>query len=79
MNRSFLCSVTLGRYPGEVKRPAPLDQFFKDYRCPDCGSPVKGYEDSGHDIAIKCTSCGARFGVQLPPFNLIERISGGSQ
>jgi hypothetical protein len=62
------------RSPKETARPAPLDRFFDDHCCSDCGSAVDPYEDGGHDVAVQCKVCGARFGVQLSPLNLIERL-----
>jgi hypothetical protein len=44
-------------------------------RCPDCGHDrFHGSEDGGHDVVLECANCYARFGVQLPPFNLVERL-----
>jgi len=55
--------------------PKPLESFFETNECPDCGSKdFSGWEDGGHDIALECNKCHSKFGVQLPPFNLIERI-----
>jgi len=49
--------------------------FIPPHSCPDCGE-TEWYscEDSGHDLCIECMGCHSRFGVQMPPFNMIERI-----
>lgn len=55
--------------------PKKLESFFWHSRCPDCGSKEFSYwEDGGHDVAIECSKCGSKFGVQFAPFYLIERI-----
>jgi len=55
--------------------PRKLETFFDNRECPDCGGDKWNcWEDGGHDVAIECLSCHACFGVQMPPFNLIERI-----
>jgi hypothetical protein len=55
--------------------PKPLESFFVDHRCPDCGAKnFMTWQDGGHDFAMECQECKAKFGVQAPPFNLIERI-----
>jgi hypothetical protein len=60
---------------GRVLGPRALDTFFENRECPDCGGDRWNcWEDGGHDIAIECLRCHACFGVQMPPFNLIERI-----
>jgi hypothetical protein len=49
--------------------------FDKKGVCPDCGEKDwKEFQDGGHDICVTCNQCSASFGIQLPPFNLIERI-----
>lgn len=49
--------------------------FDPPHACPDCGAiDWSSYEDSGHDVVLCCNKCGSRFGVQLPPISLIDRI-----
>lgn len=56
--------------------PRRLESFFATQRCADCGSPnLLTRQDGGHDELVKCSECGAVFGVQNPPFSLIERVS----
>jgi len=56
--------------------PKPLESFFTgNHACPDCGSTDwSSREDGGHDVVFRCDQCGSQFGVQMPPFNLIERV-----
>lgn len=57
-----------------------LSTFFDAGDCPDCGhKEFSQWQDGGHDVAIECQNCGARFGVQLPPFNMIERIGRATE
>jgi hypothetical protein len=61
-----------------LRYPQPLDSYFKTGRCPDCGCrEFATWQDGGHDLCISCLDCSAEFGLQLPPFNLIERIGRG--
>lgn len=58
-----------------VSYPRPLETFFEEGRCPDCGSQkFHQWQDGGHDVAIQCDDCESKFGIQEPPFNMIERI-----
>lgn len=59
--------------------PRPLKTFFDPpYRCPNCGCvDFKTWQDGGHEFACQCTNCKKAYGVQGPPFNLIEEIGGG--
>lgn len=51
-----------------------LDKFFDDGRCPDCGAKEwEEWQDGGHDYSIHCRHCKSNFGIQAPPFYLIER------
>lgn len=48
----------------------------KGPRCRNCGKGDKLYhrQDGGHDYVEGCDHCGAEYGVQDDPFNLVERI-----
>jgi len=67
----------------KIGKPAKkeLASFFENYECPDCGTNDQWHcwEDGGHDIAIECLKCHSSFGVQMPPFNMIERITPNGQ
>jgi hypothetical protein len=57
------------------KYPQPLDSFFVTGLCPQCGnSRFDQRQDGGHDVLLRCVACGARFGVQESPFEMIEKI-----
>jgi hypothetical protein len=69
----------LWRRPGSktiAEKQGDLSKFFETHGlCPDCGEKDwKEFQDGGHDICVTCNQCSASFGIQLPPFNLIERI-----
>lgn len=43
--------------------------------CRNCKSTrLYRYQDGGHDYVEGCRDCGAEYGVQDDPFNLVERI-----
>jgi ribosomal protein L40E len=45
--------------------------------CRNCGSTkLRRYEDGGHDYVEECVKCGACYGVQAEPFNIVERLNG---
>ena len=71
--------MTVIRWPFSRKRPfvgGKLTHFFDTGRCPDCNANAwTEWQDGGHDVALECGHCGSKFGVQLPPFNLIERLN----
>jgi hypothetical protein len=67
------------RAPAEkptIQVPPDLNKFFETHGlCPDCGEKDwREFQDGGHDTCITCNHCGASFGIQLPPFNMLERI-----
>jgi hypothetical protein len=69
----------LWRRPGSktiAEKQGDLSKFFETHGlCPDCGEKDwKEFQDGGHDICVTCNQCSASFSLQLPPFNLIERI-----
>lgn len=52
-----------------------LRAFGQDWRCRACGSgEVFVSQDGGHDWCERCVDCGARYGVQGPPFNIVQRL-----
>lgn len=59
-----------------MKDETKLQCFFDTKgACPDCGSrDMCCVEDGGHDALVICNICGHKFGVNFPPFNLIERV-----
>lgn len=60
--------------------PRALSFYFVNGRCPDCGCKNWfSWQDGGHDEALHCRVCGATFGIQNPPFNMIERIPWQNQ
>lgn len=63
-------------YKPETWRPKALDSLFETGLCPDCGhNKFHDTQDGGHDRLLECAKCHAKFGVQDPPFCIIERIS----
>ena len=53
-----------------------LGFFSRKPRCRNCKAVgIWFYEDGGHDWCESCDVCGARYGVQGPPFDLVERLS----
>jgi transcription elongation factor Elf1 len=64
----------IGRLWRRLTYPRALESFFDTQRCPDCGSSdLLTSQDGGHDELITCDQCGSKFGVQNPPFLMIER------
>lgn len=56
-------------------RPKHLETFFDNLECPDCGNRTYySSQDGSHDSVEECTNCHSRFGIQGPPFNMIERL-----
>lgn len=56
-------------------KPKAIESFFKTGLCPDCGhSEFYSSQDGGHDQLLECAQCHSRFGIQDPPFCLIERL-----
>jgi len=48
-------------------------------KCSNCNAKggLYTYQDGGHDYCIGCYNCGARYGIQGPPFDLVERVGDG--
>ena len=62
----------------EPDYPRPLDTFFEEGRCPNCGQGAGffTYAQKDEQDILECPSCQSVYSVSYPPLALIKQVGG---